>query len=62
MCKHYSPPLYQLSYGEIGMGLDPWLPRDSIPEGGSLTRDSIPPKECVIRESNPGPNVGNVRS
>jgi hypothetical protein len=48
VCKHYSPPLYQLSYGEIGMGLilglvqglDPGLDtaRQKSASSGSRTR------------------------
>ena len=45
MCKHYSPPLYQLSYGEIGMGLILGLVQGSDPAGRPGTRDSIPPRQ-----------------
>ena len=56
MCKHYSPPLYQLSYGEISMG-------SALPVGTQPHRmRPASQNKCVIRESNPGPNVGNVRS
>ncbi len=56
MLIHYSPPLYQLSYGEISMGTALVV---GLPTRGTGARSQ---NKCVIRESNPGPNVGNVRS
>ncbi len=55
-----NPTRCQLRYG--GSVREGRRPAGQRPAPNSVPNPRLLPKECVIRESNPGPNVGNVRS